>query len=642
MSFLDYDKLKGKKITSYFFSPDEIILNFNDYRSYLEITCRAECCNNVYFLKDNFKEKFKDIKNQEIKDIKFSTNEYEYKSIHYINFISNRSLLLTLINECNDFPYSYYTNVKLIETDINIKNITIRLHNAVDNGDIETVKSLIKYLHNVNIKDKNKENILYKSYKNKNIELFKYLIEVNRIDIDINNRIHYGETLLHYICKNNDKEYLKVLIDFNIGVNFNFKNYKGYTPLHFACMNNSLECLSMILDNYSLDLNCYNKYKRIKITSPLFLAFQNGHYDCVKLLITKGLKNGLNLYYKNYGKNGLNLYYKNYGNNQSFLHYICSSEYNDLELLKILIKILPINRYDSYFNTPLHYCVQYNKIEYFKIIMEKFTDNNDINKINQPKWLVDKTGGNTVLHLACTKKDSEFFDILIINKNIDLFKKNYSGKTPLHIACEYGNFYITKKLVNIYYENFLNGKFSNLNEQDFYGKTAFYYSCYNRHEDCIKFLIINREYIGLNVNIKDKNGKTAFYYSCYNRHEDCIKFLIINREYIGLNVNIKDKNGLTALDVLYTRNSLDLLTDECFNFSKKKILKSLFLIIRYGDLEVLKYLIKLHNIQKNDIFYESSLIYEHIEYLKEDTIKEDTIKEENLVYILEFFKIEKN
>ena len=139
----------------------------------------------------------------------------------------------------------------------------------------------------------------------------EYIIE-NGVDKDING---YGRSILYFIIKNGNIDFLKILIKHNVNLKYNLcgtalhqsvnENKKNdryaiielllkyididsqdefrFTPLHYAISNNDIELVKYLLSK-GADVNRAEN----RGFNSLHLAISNHNYDIIKLLCDKG------------------------------------------------------------------------------------------------------------------------------------------------------------------------------------------------------------------------------------------------------------------------------------------------------------------------------------------------------------------
>lgn len=249
---------------------------------------------------------------------------------------------------------------------------------------------------------------------------------------------------------------------------------------------------------------------------------------------------------------------------------------NYVNILKILLdynsKLIGISIIDIKDNlglTALHYCVIFNNLECFKLLLNYDADplirdnygNNVMHLCLQYSqktmilYLIDKinlnflsTNNETILQVALNYKNIELINIFIDrNININNQEKEY-GLIALHQSVINNLSSITQKLID---------KNSNVNAQDFYGNTPLMFALNDELIEQIQILIKNNN---LNYNLCNLNGETALHIllkniNKYNNQDNMIKLLITHTD-----LNIQDNYGTTCLHYIINSDIFDIYT----------------------------------------------------------------------------------
>ena len=158
---------------------------------------------------------------------------------------------------------------------ITYKGIT-PLMNACASNCLDLVEFLVSKKARPCIVDGEGTSCLDRALENDNLEIFGFLLK----NVDPN-KIHSfeGWTIAHTCAKNGQSKFLKLLVD---SKRFLFKatDY-GLTPLHLACQEGHLECVKLLVQ---LQPNSIESETTDGIT-PIFISAQNGHSDTLKFLI---------------------------------------------------------------------------------------------------------------------------------------------------------------------------------------------------------------------------------------------------------------------------------------------------------------------------------------------------------------------
>lgn len=180
------------------------------------------------------------------------------------------------------------SNVKTNNKDpVNQEEINKKLFSAVDNGDIETTKTLIGQGADVNAGDIDRflgSKLLHIASDKGYTEIAKLLIEKGA---DVNAGHHFNELLgntpLHNAAEKGHVEMVKLLIEHGANVNAQAKR-SGYAPLHRAAENGHVEIIKLLIEHgANLNIKAYGGY-----TALYTATSDDSCYEAVKILIEKG------------------------------------------------------------------------------------------------------------------------------------------------------------------------------------------------------------------------------------------------------------------------------------------------------------------------------------------------------------------
>ncbi|KAK3093053.1 hypothetical protein FSP39_010563 [Pinctada imbricata] len=166
-------------------------------------------------------------------------------------------------------------------------------HHAAWNGELDEVKRCLRqkgFDYDQQTDDKNTPFAL--AAHGDNLEVFEILLELG---VNIHNADHESDTPLHYAAMNKSMTMAKKLIDH--GADVNVKNRFGTTPLWLAVFHGDIDMLKLLLYNHAdasmtecstgarllSSFQCYRERQ-----SPLYVAIDKCHEDCVRLLISAG------------------------------------------------------------------------------------------------------------------------------------------------------------------------------------------------------------------------------------------------------------------------------------------------------------------------------------------------------------------
>lgn len=161
---------------------------------------------------------------------------------------------------------------------------------AVEHGNIELVKMIVKYGADINIKNRDGYNIIY-YYMSKNTSFRKvvdqqhYLLMLRNIislGADVNSRDDFGGITLHKAILDNDLQTIKVLL--NAGADINAVDNKGRNMVHNCMWQNKVKVFRLL---YSYNKKLINKPDKFGVLPINYAAFL-GYNELVIELIDSG------------------------------------------------------------------------------------------------------------------------------------------------------------------------------------------------------------------------------------------------------------------------------------------------------------------------------------------------------------------
>ena len=150
---------------------------------------------------------------------------------------------------------------------------------------------------------------------------------------------------------------------------------------------------------------------------------------------------------------------------------------------------------------------------------------------------------------ACQVNNFDSVQHLILYENIPINITNNQSKTPLHIACEYGNYDIAKFLVD-------NG--ADLFILDNLQRNPLYYACDRGYLDIVKLTlgqIDNEDDTKTILDPKTGDGKTILHIACQSKNAELFKYLMENYHLS----ETKDKYKNIPLHIACSSGALDIV-----------------------------------------------------------------------------------
>ncbi|XP_074657628.1 transient receptor potential cation channel subfamily A member 1-like [Tubulanus polymorphus] len=352
--------------------------------------------------------------------------------------------------------------------------------------------------------------------------------------------------------------------------------------------------------------------------SPVNLAIQYGHIQCVKMLIKAGcnlrqcdapvypliqaaiharpeiiellLKSGCDV-------NAFN------ENNENALHSIVQS--NSPKLVEVVTLLvaggIDVNKQDASSISPLHKmcyetCVELLKAQ--RLNMNIKTINGDTplkcaiesHQLEVVEALLEKgcnvdekdCAGMTGLMVACEQGSHSLALCRAIVKNgccLDLVDNQ--GMTALHRASYCGHEQICQMILD-------NGSQA-LNKQDKNGRSPLYLATSRGHTDVVEYLIL----LGADISLPNKEEKSPLYVAAYFGHLEIVASLLS----AGVDINQSDSHNKTALYVATYHGRTDIVNlliknQASVNRCDKNGKSPLYIAVLHGNLQIAEALIR--------------------------------------------------
>ncbi|XP_046579350.1 ankyrin repeat domain-containing protein 50-like [Haliotis rubra] len=321
-------------------------------------------------------------------------------------------------------------------------------------------------------------NILHKACLGGHVEMVKYVLSLNIVDV--NSRGHFGRTPLMLAAYIGQKEVLDVVL--SKGGDASLVDIHGDTILHLACLGGNLEIVKYVLSQNIVDVNSRGQYNR----TPLMMAARRGHGEVFYLVLHKGGDASL---------------VDKYGD--SILHLACLG--GNLEIVKYDLsqKIFYVNSRGQYDRTPLMMAARMGYGEVFYLVLN----------IGGDASLVDKYG-DSILHLACLGGNLEIVKYVLSQNIVDVNSRGQYNRTPLMVAAYMGH---TEVLQLLFHE----GGDASLEDRN--GDNMLHLACLRGHVDIVKYVLSGTL---VDINARNKDGATAATIAKKNTHMDIYDLLI--------------------------------------------------------------------------------------------------------------------
>ncbi|XP_062590628.1 uncharacterized protein LOC134252223 [Saccostrea cucullata] len=441
-------------------------------------------------------------------------------------------------------------------------------------GAIDALKALItKHKCDPSLKTNRGETILHNACQNGKLETVKYIISEYPKLLSEENDLFDGGSILHMVAAGGSIELFKLLKNQKLIT----EHETGRTVLHSACQHGRFEMSKFLLDRFPYLLTKINFFGE----SALHDSVRGGNVELMNFLLKKGLDiNDRN----NYGKSMLHLcciegkidICKYLVNTYPFLLEVTDNNGHNvlhdavwggnIDLAKFLLeKGLDINSTRSDGKTVLHQCCMNGQTDMCKYLVNTYpfllevTDNNGHNVLHDAVWggnidlakfLLEKgldikstrSDGNTVLHLCCMNGQIEMCKYLVNTYPFLLDVSDDSGENVLHDAAFGGNIEMLK---------FLLDKGLDIKSTRSDGKTVLHLCCLNDKIDMCKFLVNTYPFL---LDVIDDSGENVLHDSAFGVNIEMLKFLLDK----GLDIKSTRSDGKTVLHLCCLSDKIDM------------------------------------------------------------------------------------
>ena len=323
------------------------------------------------------------------------------------------------------------------------------LHAACISDNVELVTHIMKTMKfEVNALDKNGNTPLHVACEWGSLKVFEFLLTFSNLQTAAMNNT--GDSPLSLACKYNRTAFCIRLLDSSSDCCSAFKEGKE-TPLQLACSNSNLDIVKDIIkksDTSPINIEDENG------DTPIFNACRCGNLEIIKLLIV----NGSNPLYLNRKTKETPVHIASRMGRPDVIEVLCENtncdslqtniygaspiqlavESRSIKTLKTLINLWPAdinNTINKNKTTLAHYATQVEEIDLIKALLQ-----------HSVNWNAQDSDGNTALHLACMKNNTQIVSAIVGNCSITV--QNSKLETPVHIATVKGNISVLSMLLN--------------------------------------------------------------------------------------------------------------------------------------------------------------------------------------------------
>ncbi|XP_067667460.1 ankyrin repeat domain-containing protein 50-like [Haliotis asinina] len=411
---------------------------------------------------------------------------------------------------------------------------------AAHRGRMDVLKYLLKRGGDVSLLDKTGENILHIACRGGHVEMVKYII--SRDYVDINSKGRDGRTVGMVAAQFGYRNIFDLCAC--AGCNLSAVDAEGNNILHVAILGGHQGMVKHVLAQRHVNINS----RGMNGKTPLIFAAFEGHKDVFYSILDEGGAPSF------VDKNGDNiLHWACRGGHAEMVKYIMSQNFTD------------INSRGRDGRTPIMVAAAYGRRRAFDLVLSKGGDAS----------LVD-TNGDNIVHWVCTGGHVEMVKYIIAQNFTDINSKGKNGKTPIMAAAARG-YRVVFDLVmskggdascvdtngdNILHwvcrggyaemvKYVLSQNFTDVNSRGHYGRTPIMVAAAQGHRRVFDLLMSN----GGNVSLVDTNGDNILHLASWQGHVLILKH-ILSKTIVD--VNAKDKRGCTAAMLVKKRKCKEM------------------------------------------------------------------------------------
>ncbi|XP_067660904.1 ankyrin repeat domain-containing protein 50-like [Haliotis asinina] len=447
----------------------------------------------------------------------------------------------------------------------------------------EVVKLLVSKGANIKLVDRFGINILHSACLVGDVEVVKYVLSQNMLDI--NSRVKCGRTAVMLAAGNGNKDLVQLFVD--KGADVSLLDKTGDNILHCACRGGGAEVLKYILSKDMVDINSLGHRKR----TPVIVAAERGQKEVVELLVKHGAD--------------LSLSERSGGN---ILHHVCQRGH--YKLVKYVLSLNMVDIHSRWWmkRTPVMVAAKYGHKEVVKLLV-----NHGANLLQS-----DKRGDN-ILHLVCFAGHSDIVKYILSLNSVNINSRGWKGRTPVMVAAERGHKEVVELLVNhgvnlslckrsgsnilhlaccvghfdvVKYVLSLNSV--DINSRGWKGRTPVMVGAKHGHKEVVKLLVNH----GANVLLSDKRGDNILHLVCFAGHSDVVKYIL---SLNSVDIDSRGWKGRTPVMIAAEQGHkevVELLVNHGTDFSlSENVWNILQNACYHGQLDLVKYVPSLNSVE---------------------------------------------
>ena len=393
------------------------------------------------------------------------------------------------------------------------------LHQVAISGDLDIVQYLVNEVGcDVNGLDSEAYTPLHRAIEYGHLPIVQYLLSQPQCNCETRSN-NCGMYPLHHAAGFGYLEIIKALD--GRGCDINVSDDKGYTPIHNACNNGHL----LVVEYLSSKPQCNLEVLDNTGHQPLHYALCQGHKEIVISLGEKVSVDGI--------------------------HQCIKSAVEDKvpgSMIELLVRKIGIKEYltrrleedqptFSINDTVLRYIIEtdyplYMAVKLGCIDVTEYLVTIGVFDINLKLWMYSN---DTPLHGACEKGNFEIVKILTNHPQCNIEAENNYKQRPLHIACQSGNVDIVQHLVV--------EKGCDVTAKDNFSDTPLHKARGRGHFEIVKILTNHPQ---CNIEAENIDKRRPLHIACQSANVDIVQHLVVEK---GCDVTAKDNFSNTPLHI---------------------------------------------------------------------------------------------
>ncbi|XP_067661962.1 ankyrin repeat domain-containing protein 50-like [Haliotis asinina] len=371
----------------------------------------------------------------------------------------------------------------------------------------DVVQLLVTKGANMSLVDRFGINILHSACLGGDVEVVKYVLSQNTLDID--SREQCGRTAVMLAAENGHKDVVELLVD--KGADLSLVDETADNVLHCACRGGDAGVVKYILSKNRVDIDRRGLHE----LTPITMARRCKHKEVVELLLSKRADGSLRYY-----------------NHINMLLSACRK--GDMEVVKFILSqnIVDVDSRGPWKKTPVMLAALYGYKEVVELLVEKGANLSLVN---------DR--GRNILHVACLKGRLEVLKYTLSLSTVDINSRDVRQKTPVMTAAESGQ----KEVVELLVE-----RGANLSLVCDRGRNILHLACSRGHMEVVKY-ILSQNIVDINSRVGCK--KTCAMIAGESGYKDVVELLMEN----GADLSLVCDRGSNILHLACSKGHLEVV-----------------------------------------------------------------------------------